>query len=284
MAVSVGYAYKLQGLGGMNWGLKYLDGFSVGGAFKFIDSKILTSAQTEAVDIGLLSPGYMDGKLHLAFTADNLGGPLKFDSLNDNLPLAFKAGSAYQITPKWLASLDISAPRGGNPFAGIGTEYVLYRDKTWSFAGRAGYNSQTEQSISGFSGASFGFGIGYRGLSIDYAIVPLGGLGQANRISLTYNFGHSRKAEAAPAEPAPAVSAPAPAVIAPAAPAQSQAAPAPVAPAPAAQAQSQAAPAAVAPAPATPAQSQPAPAPVAPAPAAPSQSAPVQAAPTQGAH
>jgi hypothetical protein len=131
----------------------------------------------------------MDGKLHLAFTADNLGGTLKFDSANENLPMAFKVGSAYQISHNWLASLDITAPRGGNPYAGIGTEYVLYSGAVWRFAGRAGYNSQTEQSISGFSGASFGFGIGYSEITIDYAIVPLGGLGQAQRISLTYNFG-----------------------------------------------------------------------------------------------
>jgi hypothetical protein len=43
-------------------------------------------------------------------------------------------------------------------------------------------------TITGFTGVALGFGLGYQGASFDYAFVPLGGLGQAHRLSLTFNF------------------------------------------------------------------------------------------------
>ncbi|MHB2026676.1 MAG: PorV/PorQ family protein [Elusimicrobiota bacterium] len=183
MAVTVGYAYRFD-----DGAPFFLSGFSLGLAGKLIQSSIATAAQTEAADIGILSPGYLNRRLRLAFTADNIGEPLKFDQANENLPLTFNFGGSYQIMGNWLASLNLALPRGGNPYVAAGTEYILWRDKVWSLAGRTGYNSETLQSITGFTGASFGFGIGYNNLAVDYAFVPFGGLGEAHRISLTINF------------------------------------------------------------------------------------------------
>ncbi|MHB2026272.1 MAG: PorV/PorQ family protein [Elusimicrobiota bacterium] len=190
LAVSLGYAYRFDGLG-------FLDGYSLGVAGKFIESGIMTTAQTEAADLGLLSPGYFDRRLHWALTARNLGPALKFDQAQENLPAAFDLGAAYEIVGGWIVSADAAAPRGGNPYFEAGTEYRLYQDRVWSFYGRAGYDSETLQSVTGFSGAAFGFGVGYGGLSVDYAFVPMGGVGQAHRISLGYAFG----AAAAPKPP-----------------------------------------------------------------------------------
>jgi len=82
----------------------------------------------------------------------------------------------------------VDAPKNNNPYANIGTEYLLVGGKSWRFAGRAGYSSQTAQGITGFTGASIGIGIGYEGMNVDYAFVPYGSVGTAQRISLTYNF------------------------------------------------------------------------------------------------
>ena len=73
-------------------------------------------------------------------------------------------------------------------YADIGTEYWLPTRAEWKFACRAGFSSQTVGSITGFTGVSLGFGLRYLGKSFDYAFVPLGGLGQAHRISLSYDF------------------------------------------------------------------------------------------------
>ena len=66
LAFSLGYARKLDGLGP-----QFLNGYSIGLAGKFIQSRILTMAQTEALDFGMLSPAYLDGRLNLAFTMTN---------------------------------------------------------------------------------------------------------------------------------------------------------------------------------------------------------------------
>ena len=181
LAVSLGYAYKLEGS-------QPLNGFSIGLAGKFIQSRILTAAQTEAADFGALSPAYFNERLKLAFTATNLGGTMKFDTDAESLPLTFKLGSSYKITDHWLTALDVSFPRNDNPYAALGTEYQLVTSGSWKMSGRMGFNSQTIGSVDGFTGFSFGFGIGNSLLAMDYAFVPLGGVGQSNRISLTCTF------------------------------------------------------------------------------------------------
>ena len=183
LAVSAGYAYPLGEEAGM------LSGYSVGLSGSFIESAIVSQANSEAVNFGLLSPLYLDGKFRWAFTVDNWGPPMTFDQVSSPLPFAMHLGSSYQITPKWLGALDIGFPEGGSPYFDIGTEYDIWRDSLWDFSGRAGYSSYTLNSIGGFTGFSFGFGAARQDLSFDYALIPYGALGQANRISLTFKWG-----------------------------------------------------------------------------------------------
>jgi len=187
LAFSLGYAYRFAGERDLG---EDRDGWSAGLAAKFIQQKIVTSKSGYAADLGLLSPGFRGGKLHLAAAVQNLGANVKFDQQSDPLPLTVKLGSAYKLNRRWLGTLDVSAPRGGRPFAGLGTEYELVdgQESPWTLAVRGGYNSQTLSSITGLSGLSMGFGLGYRGGSFDYAFVPLGGLGQAHRLSLNLKF------------------------------------------------------------------------------------------------
>ena len=176
LAASLGYAYEFEG------------GFSIGAAGKFIQESLITSAQTGALDLGLLSPSFLDERLRWAFTADNLGAPIRFDNDKEDLPLAFRVGGAYRLTDDWLASLDVVAPRGGSIYGGAGTEYRFHEQGFWSFSGRAGYNTQTLSSGLGFSGAAVGFGIAYKGFEFDYAFAPMGELGLTHRISVTCGF------------------------------------------------------------------------------------------------
>ena len=181
LAASLGYARKIEGLG-------VLDGFSLGGAVKYISSHILNSAQTAAVDAGVLSPAYLNQKLTLAFTVANLGGTLNYGDSPENLPLTFKAGSAYRIMPRWLASLDVGLPRNNGPYFAAGTEYVFPIKDDWKLSGRAGYSSQTMSDITGVSGVSAGLGFGSKILDVDYAFAPYGGLGITNRFSLAVKW------------------------------------------------------------------------------------------------
>jgi long-subunit fatty acid transport protein len=182
LAVSAGYAYKFDGLGPL------LDGGALGLSVKYIRAVVLTSAQTAAMDFGVMSPEYLDRKLRLAAVVLNLGGTLKYEQMAENLPLTFKVGGAYHITNRWLASVDVAAPRDNGPYFAAGTEYQFIRTGEWSFAGRIGYNSQTMSDVTGVTGMSVGAGFGLHGISIDYAFVPYGGLGITNRISVSAKF------------------------------------------------------------------------------------------------
>ncbi|MCX5795357.1 MAG: hypothetical protein NTY77_07690 [Elusimicrobia bacterium] len=158
------------------------------GALKYIQAKILNTAQTAAVDFGVLSPSYLDKRLDLALTVTNLGGTLKHDQSAENLPLTFKAGAAFKLTQRWLASLDLSLPRGDEAYTAVGTEYVFPVKESWSVAGRLGFDSRTMGDVTGVSGISVGAGFASKALSLDYAFVPYGGLGITNRFSVSARF------------------------------------------------------------------------------------------------
>ena len=187
LAVSLAYAYKLRDIGSFT----ALNGFSAGLSAKYIQSQILATARTEAADIGVLSPAYLDGKLRFAFTASNLGGRLKYERESEDLPMVFKVGSSYSITERWLAGLDAAFPRSNNPYAALGTEYRLPVSPSLSVAGRLGFNSKTIGDVTGFTGVALGVGVSLHqlaDLSFDYAFLPLGGLGLTHRISISLKF------------------------------------------------------------------------------------------------
>jgi hypothetical protein len=177
LAVSMGYAYRLSE-----------DGLAFGLAGKYIQSKILDTASTFAVDMGVQSRWYGD-RLRLAFTTVNLGGKMKFEQDSESLPLALRYGAAYKITSHWLASTDLVSPKDNQTYLALGTEYGWHVRDGLSLAGRLGYNSLTSGDVSGVTGLAFGFGVGYGRLSFDYAFLPYGGLGITQRISLSMKFG-----------------------------------------------------------------------------------------------
>ncbi len=164
-------------------------GFALGATAKVIDSNILTSASAGAIDLGLLSPKLFGDRLRLALTATNLGGDtVVFSQEGAPLPMTFRVGSAFAATKDLRATADGIFSRSDRPNGAAGLEYWLKDDGAWRFAGRAGFNSQTIGSIDGFTGVSFGFGVAARAVSFDYGFTPLGGLGQAHRLSLTCDF------------------------------------------------------------------------------------------------
>ena len=184
LAVTAGYARTSDG----EW-FPELQDWSGGVSLKYIQSKILASAKTEAVDLGILSPGYLDGKLKLGLAILNIGGTMKFDEVAESLPLDLNAGAAFRISEKWLASADLGVPKNDRVYAALGTEYWLVSAGRLRMAGRMGVNTRTLGSVDGLTGISFGIGIEYDGLALDYGFVPTGSLGMAHRISLSIKWG-----------------------------------------------------------------------------------------------
>lgn len=180
LAVTGGYAYPFRG--------GPLNGWSAGLGVKYVRSKIVATAQTAALDLGVLSRPYLNERLRLGLTASNLGGKLKFESESSSLPVLVKAGGAYKIDGRWSAALDVGLPQNNQAYAALGAEYAVPVKDAWGVAARAGLNTRTLGDVSGFTGASFGVGLAGRSGGVDYAFLPFGGLGLTHRVSVSAKF------------------------------------------------------------------------------------------------
>ena len=58
----------------------------------------------------------------------------------------------------------------------------------WTAALRAGYDQNRSRGVEGFSGVTFGGGLDFSALRVDYAWVALGALGNSNRVTLAFRF------------------------------------------------------------------------------------------------
>jgi hypothetical protein len=186
LAASLGYAYRFSE-----------DGPSLGLAGKFIQSKILNTANAFAVDLGVLSREYAN-RWRFAFTTVNWGSKMKFEQDSESLPLALRVGSSLKLTENWHSSLDIVLPKDNNAYEALGTEYAWHLTDSMNLAGRLGYNSLTAGDISGVTGLSFGVGFGFQKFSLDYAFLPYGGVGITHRISLSFKWGSSEETAPSP--------------------------------------------------------------------------------------
>ena len=139
----------------------------------------------------------------------NFGTPVKFINESYPLPLTFNTGISFMPLAAYSlplgVSLDMSFPNDNTASWRVGTEYIAGQ----LISLRLGYNSQSDLTKDIITGSSFskidsninlitgfvaGFGIniplhrGYsgvtNGISLDYAFVPYGELGETHRMSL----------------------------------------------------------------------------------------------------
>lgn len=185
--------------------------FAAGMTFKYISQSIdQYSATAVAADFGLKVPVSI-GHFPLTFGAavQNIGTEMKFIDESYPLPVVWKAGLSvapfgYGWLPLGLTG-DISFPNDGDMSWRVGTEYFMGDILTLRL-GYANQNSMTREALSGttqgapatnslasLTGMMAGFGtriplsrvMGAGGsISIDYAFVPYGELGNTHRISL----------------------------------------------------------------------------------------------------
>lgn len=184
MAVTLGAAHDLDEL----TAVPFLSALSLGIAVKYVESRILASARTWAVDMGTLSPPLLDGRLRLAAVLKNLGGEIKYETNPEPLPLEGRLGAALRLSGSWLFSTDAIFSRDSDPVAGLGGEYLLRLGRAQSIAARAGFNSRAIGDVEGLTGISFGAGWSYGKLGVDYGALPFGSLGLSHRFTLRAEF------------------------------------------------------------------------------------------------
>ena len=174
LAYAMSYAYAVPDTG-LSLGLtgKYvtsnLDGYNASGV---------------AADAGAL---YTGERLSLGAGFRNMGTSYGFNGQGDPMPFLAYAGAGYYFKQGWLGSVEFDAPRDNVMGLAFGTEYRHTFVGKLSGAIRAGYNT-LESSAGGFSGTSFGGGIGYGNFNFDFAFVPFGELGNTYRYGLTVKF------------------------------------------------------------------------------------------------
>lgn len=179
-AVSLGYAMSASSGA---WA-----GAALGLVGKAVSSRVATTAHAYAFDVGALSPGFWDDRLRLAATASNLGSKLKFDQASEKLPQVTRLGAALRPSRRWLASFDVAIPVYDEPYFSAGCEAAAGSEEGVQGFARAGFNSSTLSDVTGFTGVSFGLGLGAGGWSLDYGLVPFGALGIVHRLSLGVKF------------------------------------------------------------------------------------------------
>ena len=180
--VSLGYAAKL------------VPGMRLGGAVKFIDSRIANyTANGFAADFGAQYAGERFGPGVPLFGAavQNLGPGMRYADQASPLPLTLAAGLGYRLPAGMTLALDFKQrPNGGTSEVDVGTEYAMFS----SLALRLGYGSNhaavadQTKGLSAASGFAAGFGLKLSGYTLDYSMTPFGELGNVQRFSLGARF------------------------------------------------------------------------------------------------
>lgn len=151
---------------------------SLGLAAKLYSEEIDGEAsQTTAFDAGA---AFSLGRLKFGLAGQNFGGKI-FDC---DVAKVMRAGAAYAGDNFTLAADAVKEGEAGT-FLNAGGEYTLLDAAKL----RAGWRMRDE-----FGGPTFGLGLGYRDLTLDYAYVGYGDLGDTHKIGLSYSFGRERSA------------------------------------------------------------------------------------------
>lgn len=153
--------------------------FCVGASMKYIQSKISRTASAVAFDFGA-SYEAIEEKLELAATLNNVGTGLRYIEEETPLPMSVKAGVGYTLKDTIKIAMDIVMPNDNDAYVGTGLEYS-YK----AIRGRIGYNSRTS-AVGGMSGITYGVGLNYKDVTVDYAYQGYEYLGDSHRLSITW--------------------------------------------------------------------------------------------------
>ncbi len=159
------------------------DFLDLGATVKIINETLdNTSAGAFAIDLGAKWRPPVPG-LTVGVSIANFGTSLKFVRANEDLPLTLRAGVGYRPpSGRWGVVGDLYYVRNHDMEGGIGGEWWAWPEH---LVLRAGANTTTDEG----SGISLGAGFRWQDITLDYAWVPYGELGDQNTIALAYQFG-----------------------------------------------------------------------------------------------
>jgi len=176
-------ASRWSGTAGL--GFSVLKNLSLGIGFQLVESNLAgTTSSAWIGQMGLL--WNTDSGLRLGAACGGLG----FASSTGSIESDLEFGLSYPIRFSTLSRLSVAAggacEAGSTNYLNVGVEYG-FDQKLFL---RTGYQQPLQDnSITGFTGLTAGFGFILNDVSFDYAYLPYGDLGESHRISVGYNLG-----------------------------------------------------------------------------------------------
>jgi len=182
-------------------------GIALGINAKMIRQNLATvSATGAAIDLG--GTAHVAGAT-LGAAVQNLGPKLSFDNSSYALPRQVRFGMSRDVyRGRVLLAADYNMPSDYYNDVRVGTEIHPHPN----VALRAGYRHELGSPGDPANGLSYGLGILFRQLSVDYAMTPSDAFSDVHRLSFGYSFGSGpseqkpepKKPEQRPVPPAPA--------------------------------------------------------------------------------
>jgi tetratricopeptide (TPR) repeat protein len=173
-------------MAGVGYGLTIADTVSFGAAWKYAaEDHDTIRMHSHAFDAGMLvthpdAPGWAFG-----LVMQNAGPEASALAVREKLPILLRTGLSV-TREHFTLSADLIKKTQDEPKPAAGLEVRLVK----GFALRMGYNGRNEADI----GITAGLGWTWKGLAVDYAIVPYGGLGVSHRAGMTLMWGQEKTA------------------------------------------------------------------------------------------
>jgi len=184
-------------------------GISVGANFKAIRQTLATvSAMGPAVDLGAMATWR---GTTLGFVAQNMGPGLSFSgSTSYPLPHQLRFGASRAVAGgRVLLATDYNKPSDYYDDVRVGAEVRAHPNISL----RLGYRREIGASDDPANGMSYGLGINFKQMNVDYAMTPDNDFSDVHRLSFGYSFGsggtekepepRKKPEEKKPAPPAP---------------------------------------------------------------------------------
>jgi hypothetical protein len=172
---------------------KKFEGFAGGVTVKYITSVIeRESASALAMDVGAVFLGgrHASYPYKVGIAVRNIGSPMKYISKSEPLPLTAAAGVGVDVGGGLETVLNVSGnvPEGRMEF-GVGMGLSI----GGGFALNGGLAREMGSAAGGSAGMPFGVnaGIGFKvsNFVMNYGFIPLGEMGNMQRMSMTFKFG-----------------------------------------------------------------------------------------------
>jgi uncharacterized protein UPF0164 len=160
-------------------------GISVGANLKAIRQNLATvSAMGPALDLGVMA---LWRETSFGVVAQNLGPSLSFDgSTSYPLPRQYRLGvSRGFLDGRILMATDYNMPSNYYNDVRVGTELRAHPNISL----RLGYRHEFGAGDDPANGMSYGLGINFRQLNVDYAMTPSNDFADVHRLSFGYSFG-----------------------------------------------------------------------------------------------